>query len=59
MENPIQALKRKPASALRNFINSEAAGGIILMLVAALAMLIANSPLARLVLTGTAAAVVL
>ncbi|MEY4870601.1 MAG: hypothetical protein RIS11_1795, partial [Pseudomonadota bacterium] len=38
MENPIQALKRKPASALRNFINSEAAGGIILMLVAALAM---------------------
>ncbi|MEY4999233.1 MAG: hypothetical protein RIS00_1277, partial [Pseudomonadota bacterium] len=46
MENPNQAIKRKPASALRNFINSEAAGGIILMLVAALAMLIANSPLA-------------
>jgi NhaA family Na+:H+ antiporter len=46
MENPIQAIKRKPASALRNFINSEAAGGIILMLVAALAMLIANSPMA-------------
>lgn len=31
-------------SALREFINSEAAGGIILMVAAALAMVIANSP---------------
>jgi Na+:H+ antiporter, NhaA family len=38
----------KPArSALREFLRSEAAGGIILMLVAALAMLVANSPLAE------------
>ncbi len=39
----------KPAatpSALREFINSEAGGGIILMGAAALAMLVANSPLA-------------
>ena len=35
----------KPVSALRNFLDSEAAGGIILMGVAALAMLVANSPL--------------
>ena len=35
-------------SALRAFLSSEAAGGIILMLAAALAMIIANSPLAEL-----------
>lgn len=35
-----------PASALRDFLASEAAGGIILMVVAALALTIANSPLA-------------
>lgn len=34
-----------PKSALRRFLSSEAAGGIILMLAAALAMAIANSPL--------------
>ena len=34
-------------SALREFINSEAAGGIILMVAAALAMVIANSPLSQ------------
>ena len=33
-------------SALREFLRSEAAGGIILMLVVALAMVVANSPLA-------------
>lgn len=32
-------------SALRNFIKSEAAGGILLMVAAALAMIVANSPL--------------
>jgi NhaA family Na+:H+ antiporter len=36
----------RPASALRNFLASEAAGGIVLMIVAVLAMIIANSPLA-------------
>jgi Na+:H+ antiporter, NhaA family len=41
--------QRKPAaSALREFLRSEAAGGIILMLVAALAMLAANSALVEL-----------
>jgi Na+:H+ antiporter, NhaA family len=34
-------------SALREFLRSEAAGGIILMVVAALAMVVANSPLAN------------
>ena len=34
-------------SALREFLRSEAAGGIVLMLVAALAMVVANSPLAE------------
>ena len=37
----------KRASALRDFLDSEAAGGIILMGVAALAMLVANSPLSE------------
>ncbi|MEH6758122.1 MAG: Na+/H+ antiporter NhaA [Parasphingorhabdus sp.] len=32
-------------SALRNFLRSEAAGGILLMVAAALAMIVANSPL--------------
>ncbi len=39
-------LTKPVRSALREFLRSEAAGGIILMLVAALAMLVANSPLA-------------
>lgn len=39
--------KLKPDSALRNFLASEAAGGIILMVVAVLAMIVANSPLAE------------
>ena len=34
------------SSALRQFLKSEAAGGIILMAVAALALIVANSPLA-------------
>ena len=34
----------RPASALRDFLDSEAAGGILLMVAAAIAMLIANSP---------------
>lgn len=35
------------SSVLRDFLRSEAAGGILLMLAAALAMLVANSPLAQ------------
>ena len=40
-------IARQP-SALRQFLKSEAAGGIILMVVAALALIVANSPLADL-----------
>jgi Na+:H+ antiporter, NhaA family len=40
-------LTRKPRSAMRAFLRSEAAGGVLLMAAAALAMLIANSPLAN------------
>jgi NhaA family Na+:H+ antiporter len=36
----------RPRSALRSFLDSEAAGGIVLMVVAALALVVANSPLA-------------
>jgi NhaA family Na+:H+ antiporter len=46
MKDQIRRASKKRASALRNFLRSEAAGGIILMMVAALAMLVANSPLA-------------
>lgn len=38
--------KLRPSSVLREFLASEAAGGIILMVVAILAMVIANGPLA-------------
>jgi NhaA family Na+:H+ antiporter len=37
----------RPISTLRKFLDSEAAGGVILMAAAALALLVANSPLAR------------
>lgn len=36
----------RPPSAMRGFLRSEAAGGIVLMIAAALAMIVANSPLA-------------
>lgn len=42
-----QQPSRQARSALREFLRSEAAGGISLMLVAALAMVVANSPLAE------------
>ncbi len=45
-EPAIRAARR--ASALRRFLDSEAAGGILLMGAAALALIIANSPLAAL-----------
>lgn len=38
--------RRRPISSLRNFVQSEASGGILLMLAALLAILVANSPLA-------------
>jgi len=43
----LRTLTRKPRSAMRAFLHSEAAGGILLMGAAALAMIIANSPLAE------------
>ncbi|TPK24407.1 Na+/H+ antiporter NhaA [Mesorhizobium sp. B2-5-9] len=42
----MQDLKRRPVSVFREFLDSEAAGGIILMVAAALALIVANSPLA-------------
>ncbi|RWC31909.1 MAG: Na+/H+ antiporter NhaA [Mesorhizobium sp.] len=40
-------LKQRPVSVFREFLDSEAAGGIILMAAAALALTVANSPLAE------------
>ena len=40
------ATRTKPLSALRDFLHGEAAGGIVLMVVAALALVVANSPAA-------------
>lgn len=42
------ATRTKPLSALRDFLHGEAAGGIVLMVVAALALIVANSPAAPL-----------
>ena len=39
-------LRRRPLSVLRSFLDSEAAGGLVLMAAAALALVVANSPLA-------------
>jgi Na+:H+ antiporter, NhaA family len=41
-----RGLRRRPQSALRDFLNGEAAGGLVLMAVALLALGVANSPLA-------------
>lgn len=43
----MQDLKQRPFSVFREFLDSEAAGGIILMVAAALALIVANSPLAE------------
>ncbi|MER8372719.1 Na+/H+ antiporter NhaA [Mesorhizobium sp. M1406] len=40
-------LKQRPVSVFREFLDSEAAGGIVLMAAAALALIVANSPLAE------------
>jgi len=42
----MQDLDQRPKSILREFLDGEAAGGIILMVAAALALIVANSPLA-------------
>jgi NhaA family Na+:H+ antiporter len=47
MPDPVKTwLVHKPISAIRSFLEIEAAGGIVLMVVAALAVITANSPLA-------------
>ena len=42
----LRRLTRRPRSAIRAFLRSEAAGGILLIAAATLAMIVANSPLA-------------
>ena len=46
MAIPDAAPSRRPLSLLRAFLDSEAAGGLVLMAAAALALVVANSPLA-------------
>ncbi|TGV52048.1 Na+/H+ antiporter NhaA [bacterium M00.F.Ca.ET.141.01.1.1] len=41
----MQDQKQRPVSVFREFLDSEAAGGVILMVAAALALIVANSPL--------------
>ena len=43
----MQDLKQRPVSVFREFLDGEAAGGIVLMVVAALALIVANSPLSE------------
>ncbi|PWJ90854.1 sodium/proton antiporter (NhaA family) [Mesorhizobium loti] len=43
----MQDLKQRPVSVFREFLDGEAAGGIILMVAAALALIVANSPFAE------------
>lgn len=43
----MQDLKQRPVSVFREFLDSEAAGGIVLMAAAALALIVANSPLSE------------
>ncbi|MFD1985241.1 Na+/H+ antiporter NhaA [Mesorhizobium newzealandense] len=43
----MQDLKQRPVSVFREFLDGEAAGGIILMVAAALALIVANSPLSE------------
>uniref|UniRef100_UPI001D114EDB Na+/H+ antiporter NhaA n=1 Tax=Raoultella ornithinolytica TaxID=54291 RepID=UPI001D114EDB len=46
MMQPSETSSRRSLSALRAFLASEASGGVILMAAAAIAMVLANSPLA-------------
>ena len=43
----LRLLTRRPRSAMRAFLRSESAGGIVLMIAAAMAIVIANSPIAQ------------
>src|SRR5438445_10530216 len=43
----MQESKQGPVSVFREFLDGEAAGGIVLMVTAALALIVANSPLAE------------
>src|SRR3954453_24251387 len=45
MKKNTELHKPRPMSAVQNFLESEAAGGLILMGAAALALIVANSPL--------------
>ena len=45
MVEKTQPSRRRPISIFREFMNSEASGGILLMVAAALALIVANSPL--------------
>jgi NhaA family Na+:H+ antiporter len=46
MAAPTKTSSRRPLSVLRSFLDSEASGGLVLMAAAALALVVANSPLA-------------
>ena len=46
MAAPPPPLSRRPFSMLRSLLDNEAAGGLVLMAAAALALVVANSPLA-------------
>jgi Na+:H+ antiporter, NhaA family len=46
MAAPTQPLSRRPFSMLRSLLDNEAAGGLVLMAAAAVALVVANSPLA-------------
>src|SRR3712207_9089972 len=46
MDAPTQTSSRRPPSVLRALLDNEAAGGLVLMAAAALALVVANSPLA-------------
>ena len=46
MVEKTQPIRRRPISIFREFMESEASGGILLMVAAALALVVANSPLA-------------
>jgi Na+:H+ antiporter, NhaA family len=47
VESPAPGKPGRPISAIRSLLRSEAAGGLILMVAAALALVVANSPLAN------------
>jgi NhaA family Na+:H+ antiporter len=47
MLDPALKSARRPASVIRDLLASEAAGGIVLMVAAAVALILANSPLAN------------